>query len=239
MQSAHHQAILSEYLASYGYVVATCPSPMRISGPLTDPSRILSYAQQQASDMAFIFNTLKHRPNVDPGKLGLIGHSFGARAALLLLTELTDTDALVSLDGGIANKIGKDWLNADRSFKPENITVPILHFYQDVEDFVVPDFYLLETLNSAPRYLIRIDEMRHLYFTSLGMVTAMIPGFAPPTVRQSIIQENYEAICLYTLRFLDAYLNGDREKQKKLFNENGQETLPESFQVTQMLSLGK
>lgn len=239
MQSAHHQAILSEYLASHGYVVATSPSPMRISGPIIDSSQILAYAQEQAADMNFILNTLKHRINIDTEKLGLIGHSFGTRAALLLLTELTGVDAFVSLDGGIANKYGKYWLNGVQYFNPESITLPILHFYQDVEDFVIPDFDLLETLNSSPRYLIKIDGMRHLYFTSLGMVTAMIPSFAPPTVRQSIVQQNYEALCLYTFRFLDAYLEGDREKQRMLFNGSGEETLPESFQVTQMLSLGK
>jgi len=239
MQSAHHQAILSEYLASYGYVVATCPSPMRISGSITDTSQILSYAQEQASDMKFIFKTLKEHPNIDPARIGLIGHSFGARAALLMLNDLNGIDAFVSLDGGIANRFGKYWLNRLHSFNPESITVPILHFYEDVEDFAVPDFYLLETLNSAPRYLIKIDGMRHLYFTSLGMVTATISGFAPATVKKEVIKQNYEGLCRYTRKFLDAFLNDDREKQKTLFNGSGQETLPESFQVIQMLSLRK
>lgn len=238
MQSAHHQAILSEYIASHGYVVATSPSPMRISGPMTDMSQILSYAQEQEADMAFIFNILKHRQNVNPEKLGLIGHSFGARAALLLLTQLTGVDVLVSLDGGIANTFGQNWLAGFSSFKPEQISVPILHFYQDIEDFVIPDFSLLEALKFAPRYLIKIDQMRHLYFTSLGMATAMIPGFAPPA-RQPIIQQNYEAMCSFTLHFLDAFLKEDKEKQDMLFSGIGQKALPESFHLTKMQSGGK
>jgi hypothetical protein len=58
-------------------------------------------------------------------------------------------------------------------------------------------------------------------------------------VKKSTVQQNYEALCFTTLRFLDAYLKGDREKQKMLFSGNEQEALPESFQVTQMLSLRK
>ena len=39
-QTVQDQAHLAEYLASYGYVVATTPSPMLITGPLTDESQV-------------------------------------------------------------------------------------------------------------------------------------------------------------------------------------------------------
>src|SRR5262249_27389927 len=39
-QSAMDQAVLAEILASRGYAVATCPSPMSISGPMNDASEI-------------------------------------------------------------------------------------------------------------------------------------------------------------------------------------------------------
>jgi dienelactone hydrolase len=232
LQSAHHQAILSEYLASHGYVVATAPSPMRISKPLTDESDIFAYAQEQANDMTFAIRMLKKQSNVDSERLSLIGHSFGARAALLLLLDdLADAKALVSFDGGIANKIGKDWLVGHGIvLKPEQMTVPILHFYEDTEEFMVPDFTLLESLTSSDRYLIKIDQMRHLYFTSIGMVAGVIPGFAPANSDAKLIQQKYEAICLYTLRFLDIF--NKLGEQGKLFDIGGQKEHPDFLHLT-------
>jgi dienelactone hydrolase len=233
-QSAHHQAILSEYLASHGYVVATTPSPMRISGPLTEESDIFTYAQEQAKDMVFLIKKLKKQSNVNADKLSIIGHSFGARAALvLILDDLVKAEAMVSLDGGISNEAGKNWLVGQHTvLKPEQVTVPILHFYEDTEEFMIPDFTLLESLNSSDRYLIKIDQMRHLYFTSIGMVTGVIPGFAPADFDTELLQKKYEAICLYTLQFLDMVIK--HNEHGTLFDTFGQNKISEFFHLRRL-----
>ena len=61
-QSAPDQAPLAEYLASHGYVVATSPSPMRISGPLVDEASVGARAEEQAADLAFLRAALDARP---------------------------------------------------------------------------------------------------------------------------------------------------------------------------------
>src|SRR5439155_4627259 len=77
-QTLRDQAPLAEYLASHGYVVATCPSPMLITGPLTDDADIARRAEEQADDLAFVRAALYQRPDVAGERIGLVGHSFGA-----------------------------------------------------------------------------------------------------------------------------------------------------------------
>ena len=57
-QSAHDQAFLAEYLAGHGYVVATSPSPARISGPMKSEEDIAPRAEEQAADIAFAIQAL-------------------------------------------------------------------------------------------------------------------------------------------------------------------------------------
>ncbi|MCI0413347.1 hypothetical protein L0222_11180 [bacterium] len=221
-QSAHHQAILAEFLANNGYVVATCPSQTRISGPMTSENDILPSAQEQVMDLKFILQALGKQLNIDPGKVGVVAHSFGARSALLLVIQTPDVKALVSLDGGIGNKQGKGLIERSPLFDAQKVTVPILHFYEDVEQFMVPDFDLLRSLVHSERYLMKIEKMRHLYFTSLGMVSGVIPGGAPSSLD---IKQRYEAVCFYTLHFLNAYLKSNSESRTLLLKEPNQNGL--------------
>jgi pimeloyl-ACP methyl ester carboxylesterase len=74
---------------------------MRVTGPLAGEEDIGRRAAEQAEDLAEARTALAGRPDVLPGALGLVGHSFGAPAALLYATREPDVAALVGLDGGI------------------------------------------------------------------------------------------------------------------------------------------
>lgn len=147
-------------------------------------------------------------------RFGLIGHSFGARSAFLLALRDARVKGLVSLDGGIANKFGKEWIHNVTGFNPANFKVPILHFYQDVESFVVPDFQLIESLKGVPRTLIRIPGMRHMHFSPIGPVSAFISGFSPTADQR--LEKQWEAMARYTVDFLSATLRGDQEARERL-----------------------
>lgn len=147
-------------------------------------------------------------------RFGLIGHSFGARSAFLLALRDARVKGLVSLDGGIVNKFGKEWIHNVSGFNLANFKVPILHFCQDVESFVVPDFELIESLKGVPRTLIRMPGMRHMHFSSRGPVSAFISGFSP-TADQRLAKQ-WEAIARYTVDFLSATLRGDQEARERL-----------------------
>ena len=201
-------SILCEFLASHGYYTASCPSPMRITKPLTDTSQIFQYALDQEKDMKFIYNELKELKNVNPDKLGIIGYSFGGRSSFLMLNDMNNIKAFVSLDGGFADKIGSHWLDSIHINRDE-ISTPILHFYQNIESYVIPDFTLLNSLKHSDRYLVKIKEMKHLFFSNIGMAIGTIPGFDFPEVEKDEVKQKYEFVCNTTLDFLNTFMKNE------------------------------
>ncbi|HJW13755.1 MAG TPA: alpha/beta fold hydrolase [Thermoanaerobaculia bacterium] len=215
-QSAHDQAFLAEYLASHGYVVATVPSATRISGPMKSEEDIASKAEEQAADLAFAAREVRVRlrPREDGG-IGVIGHSFGARAALLLAMTDSSIAALVSLDGGIGVKTGIGVLERSALFDAKSLSAPILHFYEESDAFMAPDFTLLDSLVRSRRILVRVPDMHHIHFTSVGALVGRAPSLAAATSAAPGTRDSFDAVCRSTLSFLDTFVKepGSREKE--------------------------
>jgi dienelactone hydrolase len=210
--AAYSQAILAEYLASYGYVVATSPSPALVDSPtastdsLPDRVRVIVDARRQAADLEYVWDLLVEDNRVDRRRVAIVAHSFGARATFVALIDHYIPIAFVSLDGGIANRLGRDWLDSV-SYDPASIETPILHLYQDRDSTVQPDFTLLYALRRSDRTLVRVNEMYHPYFTALGFVAAAVPDLrVSPRVRS--LSAKVGAVAVLTRRFLDATLAG-------------------------------
>lgn len=199
--SAHHQAVLAEHLASHGYVVATTPFPARLAPPAPDED-VLALARGQAHELTRALQALRATPGVDASRVALVAHSFGARAAFLFAREHPETAALVSLDGGLANHMGREWLAGLEGFRPEAYRVPTLHLYQEGDAAVVPDFDLLRSLRSADRWLLRIAGLRHLDFTSVGAATAVAPALSP----SASTPRGWAACAHATRSFLEAHV---------------------------------
>ncbi|MBF5045894.1 hypothetical protein FGE12_26020 [Aggregicoccus sp. 17bor-14] len=216
-QSAQDQVVLCEYLASHGYLVATTPSPMRLTGPMKSDAEVLPAAKAQAADLAFALSALRAgAAPVDPeAGVALVGHSFGARAAFLLaLREDLHPAALVSLDGGIANASGKDWLRGLEGFQPARFSVPVLHLYQQGDEVVQPDFTLLRSLVGSERTLARVGGMRHMDFGSVGAASGVVPALGAGGKGQGA--RGYAASVQLSLRFLDAALHRGPEAAEEL-----------------------
>ena len=129
--SAHHQAFLCEFLASYGYVVVTTPSQTRISGQMTDNSQAVESAEEQIKDMEFAIRSLRKFDNIDFNNIALLGHSFGGRSILLLQMKNENVKCLVSLDGGLGLNTAIDDIKKSPEFNSEKMNVPLLHIYED------------------------------------------------------------------------------------------------------------
>ena len=115
---------------------------------------------------------------------------------------------MVSMDGGIANAIGREWLHGVE-YDPEIVDAPILHLYEDFDPEIVrTDFTLLRSLRRADPIVIEVDELHHVHFTSLGMVSGLIPGLrvGPPS---PLVVEKAAAVHAATLRFLDGWVMGE------------------------------
>jgi len=215
-QTLHDQAPLCESLASHGFVVATAPSPMRIAGPLADEREVGARASEQALDLAFVLAQVAMRPEVDARRVGVIGHSFGARAALLLSMREPRVAALVSLDGGIGTAAGRESLEAAPAYAPDSARAPILHFYERLDPFMAPDFGLLRSLTSADRYLVLVPAMHHHHFTSLGDASVEHPALRGAVAATAGTASAWAAVSAATRDFLDAYLKRDARARERV-----------------------
>ena len=201
--SAYNQAVLAEYLASHGYVVATSASPLVLE-ETPDSTSLMTRARRQAADIEYVVDLIRRRSDVDSTRVGIVAHSFGARAAFVAVADGAPARSFVSLDGGIANKLGSDWLDRT-SLDSAQLSIPLLHLYQDKDETVQPDFSRVRRWHGSNRTLVRVDEMYHPYFTSLGFVAAADTGLhVAPTV--SDLGAKVAGVVQMTGAFLDATL---------------------------------
>lgn len=91
-------ALLFEYLASWGFVVAAAPS-LGLNEPAV--SRDAQGARAQRDDLLFVLGRLLDDPLVDAEQVGVLGFSWGGMAALLAALEHHGIDAVATLDGGM------------------------------------------------------------------------------------------------------------------------------------------
>jgi hypothetical protein len=176
-QAAYSQAVLSEYLASRGFVVVTTPSPLRTGATLSSEAEVYGVAELQARDLAFAARAVTARGLGDSARVAVVGHSFGARAALLLLAQGVSTE-LISLDGGIAMEEGKHWLDGS-PVAPGVLRGRITHLYEDGDPLLRPDFDLLRAMTGTSRERILVPGLAHWQFTSFGTMGQSFPDVAP------------------------------------------------------------
>jgi pimeloyl-ACP methyl ester carboxylesterase len=138
--------VLWEYLASQGFVVAVVP---QMGG---DPSQRLTFApaslEIQVADLAFAVGHLSALPYVDPAHLGLIGHSFGGAASLILASRNPNVDAVASLEGAEAAPDGPATLAAV-DWGPWKVRAPVLELYAVGPE---KDFDAIKSLSSSQVY---------------------------------------------------------------------------------------
>ena len=219
--SLHHQAVLAEHLASHGYLVCSTPSQTRLSGPMQSEDDVTPNARAQAADLQIARRAASARFTVDGDRLGLVGHSFGSRSSLVL-AALTNATALVSLDGGIGGAQAKRWIDQVPEIDLVRMRTPVLHLYEDVEEFVTPDFELFERMTGTRRLLVKIDGVRHMDFSGLGFVSAAITPLRPNLPPD--FSRRVAAITVYARAFLDATMKKDAEAERMLARtpaENG------------------
>jgi dienelactone hydrolase len=199
-QDALDHAVLGEYLASHGYVVASTPSPM-LRKPMKSADEIPQFAEEQASDLARAIAVLSQRRGVKARRIVAIGYSFGARAALRLALREMRITGIVSIDGGIGTASGAASIE-NLTAAPRKTLPPILHFYGDVDPFMQADFGFLD---KAPSQSLRKElahGMRHAHFTSIGFGSAMIAEIAQATKAPADIAATLRHVATQTLNFV-------------------------------------
>jgi len=206
-QQPSSQNILSEYLASHGYIVASSPSQGH-RGPMTF-SQIGSESQLQ--DMEFIIRLLHDFPSLDRNRLGVMGFSYGGIPCALLMMKNSDVDAFLSLDSSIGTGAGFTGLFQSPFFNPDDLRSAVLHLYTDPAQGEFNSSFL-DSLEYAPTYVIKLENLRHADFSSYGKIASMVPNFGGrfvPEVKGDPDQ-GQTMVARYALEFFDAYGKQDQ-----------------------------
>jgi len=215
--SYSENAILCEYLAGQGYVVAATHS---IGTKDTNPITTQGDLETLLSDKEFLPAAMREMPFVDKNKLGVIGMGFGGLESLLLAMRNPDIDAIVSLRGIFIYSANFDFVRQSPYFGIANCHVPILQIYPSEVDNL--DLSLYESLRFAPRYSAKMMKLQNRDFAGYSLLSSMVPGIEVENLADK--KAGYSAICRYTAEFFNANLKKD-DGSSKFFDktpaENG------------------
>jgi len=208
-------SVLFEYLASRGYVVISSAYPMadankmNINWDLARSFRDLEVLARYAAGLSF----------ADPDRLGVMGQSYGAQAALAWATEPSSSvGAVVSLDSTVEN-VGIDYpgfakLKAHFDTNRGNLRAAVLRFASRENK---PKFDTLEPyLKFTPRYEATVGSLTHNDYISQGAVRPALRPEKWPDAKGKAVRVNYDRVCEHTLQFFDATLKGKAEGQQFL-----------------------
>ena len=220
-QSAHHQAILCEALASRGYVVMTCPSPTRITGPMKNDEDAARVMNDQLSDLEYMFDYARTLPYVDQTRVGIVCHSFGGRAGTVFANLHLETRAIVSLEGGIALHSAVESIRKHPGFAPVRLKADILHFYETRDESAKADFSILNSLTGIHTSTLLLPHFRHSYFSTFGAAAGIIPGLISGS--SSKVAQEWKQLEDSTIVFLDGKLKGEKVRRDTV-NRNGNDS---------------
>jgi len=207
--TVEYQNILSEYIASHGYVVAfveefpNSPFPWELKTAIEKEKAIY----QQIVDTNASIEYLKHQQNIDNTKIGLLSWSYGGESAILTQMNNPEIDLVVGLSSiGFTYGI---YLGSELSDKIDRnkLNVPYLILFEQIapngNTRTPPD--LFDTMHPNSRY-ISFGQLTHGNFNAME---GMIPGIIKTTKVQSwskggeTAQIGYETICKMVLSFLN------------------------------------
>lgn len=194
-------SIMSEYLASQGFVVATTNLKGTDSTlPEISPRGLRSVA----SDLAFVLQQLGQLPYADVSKVALMGVGINASACATLLKDNSNVDAFISLDGGIITASELAMFQQTGFVSPASMTMPMLFMYAPHPSVnpVLADYF-----KYADKYYVNFRGMSEFYFLNNGMIEKFAPGmFGKPPGN---VTQGFEVACSIVSAFLKFSLKGD------------------------------
>lgn len=208
-------AILGEYLASHGYVVAS----ISLLGPSDEQnfqSRTANDLESSVRDMEFAWSVLRTEPNIDQTRLSVIGHSVGAIEAVILGLRNCDVSAVVALDGTYGFHGLSSVLTHSYGYAPEKMRAAFLDLRraQGAQGNEFLDFSAIESFRHSDRTLVTIEKMHHSDFTSFAMIGAQFHTALPTDYplngwNRETGRAGYERACKIVLSFLDSKVKSD------------------------------
>jgi len=200
-------AALCEYLASYGYIVASNPSLGHFTKSMTMDFIGL---EAQTRDLEFVISKMRTYPNVDYSKIAIVGYSWSGLANVICAMRNTNINAIVSLDGSIVMANRQNLLKILPYYNPNSFDIPVMLFYAGLYGEKSPhDFSFYNSLKYSDAYLIQLKHLRHWHFGSNNIFLYMDTSFDKYAEGKKKVKIGYATMCKYTLNFLNAYLKKD------------------------------
>jgi pimeloyl-ACP methyl ester carboxylesterase len=207
--------VLWEYLASHGYVAAVVPQ-LGENGESPTLAFTASDMARQAADLSFVLGELAARPNVNASSIGVIGHSSGGIAALLLARAEPRIDAVVGLDASFGTADGRALLDSvGYPYAEQDAWLLDLH----AAGTSSRDAASVEAMTRAERYMIRFGTGRpptlatHFDFQNWPLYSVLVDleddrGVGART--SAWAADVYVSVIRLTRSFLDHRLQGRR-----------------------------
>jgi hypothetical protein len=205
-ESPYQHAILAEFYASQGFIVAAVAAPTSIDGAPSPETPMIDLARTQAADLKFVMDALQSDPTINTKRVGIVGSGFGTRPGVLLMMD-PRVQALVSIDGDIGNARSGEWLSS-ADFKYNGTKVPVMHVYQTEDTASTPDFKTIQRLANTDRTFVHVGSFHHADFTSIGNAKGAIPGFQYGAPTDDVLTK-IDAMNRLMFGWIQTYVSGD------------------------------
>jgi tetratricopeptide (TPR) repeat protein len=228
-ESPLSQFILCEFLASHGYVIATCPL---VGDHYRLVYRDAADLEVHVRDLEFVLGHAKQQPFVDANKIGVIGYDLAGMAGLLLVMRNPHVKVFLSMDSGIDYEympIPKSHF----SYRENNFTIPWMHMtesrFVDYFENQLKQKSLIKRKKYGPSYLVKVPTTNHGCFTSYAALGLQNPVTAYWGPIEKNLQDLHVRVCRQARLFFDAYLKEDEESLLTLKQRTRGNDLSESI----------
>jgi len=200
-ESPHLNNILSEYLASHGYIVV---SVSRHGTSNTDFEwQTVRGIETLVQDCQFALAVTKKEFNLIDDNLAVMGTGMNASAGLAWLMRNPSVDVLVSLEGGIITGYEYGLIQKSPYFDITRADKPMLVMHSPHES-VHPE--LIDHYKYADRFMVDLPAMREFYYLNFGVWEKSMVGILGPAPGDTKL--GFEWMAQYTMYFLDWKLRG-------------------------------
>ncbi len=215
-----------EYLASYGFVVASIPS---IGDHSKTMQNDLIGIEAQTRDLEFVMAMMRNFPNVDQSKTAVMGFSWGGLTNVLLAMRNRKVDALITLDGAVTMEKWLKVLKKSPFYDYRNFQSPVMLVIGAPADWYTVDLGFYESMKHNAAYLVQALKLPHSQFRSLAN---QLNVYLRKDLEQGYIKQidlSYTILCCYVRYFLEAYLKNSSEGFEYLKNAPEENGIPKNL----------
>jgi len=206
-ESPLSQVLLCEYLASRGYIVATCPL---LGTRYRLVNRSVEDLETEVRDMESVIAALRSRPNWQIKQLGVIGFDLGGMAGLVLAMRHPEVEAFLSLDCAILFPLLPGLPDSHPSYREDRFTIPWMHMTQarfieaGRQDSNIR--FLSDKKKFGDTWIVSVPSDCHGQFSSYARfgIKGPVPGYWGPVAANVALL--HDGICRLSADFFDAML---------------------------------